>query len=955
MLHWYEIESILGQGGFGITYLARDTNLNQHVAIKEFLPSDLAVRTQNSVVEPLSSEHEATYAWGLDRFIIEAQTLAQFIHPHIVRVYTVFEANNTAYMVMQYLEGEILEDAFKFGRFLDEESLRRILFELLDGVDAIHQAGFIHRDIKPQNILIQPDGSTVLLDFGSARQAIGTKTRALTAVVSPGYAPYEQYDGRGQGDKQGPWTDIYSLGAVLYRAITGKGPIDAMARVNEMLDGKDILIPTVKLGDGRYSPGFLAAIDRALAFKPQDRPQTVDAWRAMLDSDYVDVPLDPAPSDAETAIPEEVTVVSPVSAAAPVPTPDTRPTPSVSSSRGLTALVIVVVLILGTGLGWWITIQKTSDSVGDSISPVEPDTSTSQERELAKAREAAEAAARTLAALEQQQAQAEANRLTSEQAAKEEQMRLEAEQKKAEEGAARLAVLQAEQEALAAKTAAEEAKRLIELEAQPKAEEERLAEIKRQTDEATAALAALERQQAEEALRRLQAEQQSFAEEKRKVETEAAKLAEEKRVAEEAAARLAEEKRKAEEAARLAEEQRKVEEAARLAEEKRQAEEAAQLAEKKRQAEEVALLAEKKRQAEEAARLAEEQRQAEAAALLAEEKRQAEEAAQLAEKKRQAEEAARLAEEQRQAEAAALLAEEQRQAEEADKAMVGKYEETIVQTFEPQNKSDTGLPVALAFLDVKLVDDDGDSTQDIERALYAATMRSLAKNLDVKVNFSYKGEGNDARFDTLWVGERRKPTPSPNAIKSVAANIDAQGAVLVRFKGSTWKYTGFDHGRVTVFVIDLTNGRAYSQEGTGSSLDNLVRTVLADYKAQDPGQVISVVPASSESSAGAATTQELSDSPTYSVAVADIKISGNTGANEPVIKDAIYDALKSCVSIHPDVTLGYSYRQSKDEHRFDQIWSSSITNPRPKIGATQKGANGLRVKGALAVRFKGST
>ena len=156
-------------------------------------------------------------------------------------------------------------------------------------------------------------------------------------------------------------------------------------------------------------------------------------------------------------------------------------------------------------------------------------------------------------------------------------------------------------------------------------------------------------------------------------------------------------------------------------------------------------------------------------------------------------------------------------------------------------------------------------------------------------------------------------------------------------------------------MIDLTNGRVYSQEGTGSSLDNLVRTVLADYKAQDPGQVISVVPASSESSAGAATTQELSDSPTYSVAVADIKISGNTGANEPVIKDAIYDALKSCVSIHPDVTLGYSYRQSKDEHRFDQIWSSSITNPRPKIGATQKGANGLRVKGALAVRFKGST
>ena len=186
VLHWYEIESILGQGGFGITYLARDTNLNHRVAIKEFLPSDLATRGEDSGITPFSSDHEETYVWGLERFIGEAQTLARFTHPHIVQVHTVFEANNTAYMVMQYLEGENLENGFKLGRYLEENALRQILLELMDGVEAIHQAGFIHRDIKPANILIRPDKSAVLLDFGSARQAISTKTKTLTAVVSPG-------------------------------------------------------------------------------------------------------------------------------------------------------------------------------------------------------------------------------------------------------------------------------------------------------------------------------------------------------------------------------------------------------------------------------------------------------------------------------------------------------------------------------------------------------------------------------------------------------------------------------------------------------------------------------------------------------------------------------------------------------------------------------------------------
>jgi hypothetical protein len=273
----------LGQGGFGITYLARDTNLNQPVAIKEFLPSDLAVRTHDSSVEPLSDGHSDTFGWGLKRFITEAQTLAKFRHPNIVLVYSVFEANNTAYMVMEYVEGRTLEDALRFKKIQGEADFKRIILALLDGLELIHNEGFIHRDIKPENIYVREDGTPVLLDFGSARQAVGGKTRTLTALVSPGYAPYEQYDSsRGGETKQGPWTDVYALGATLYRAVSGNGPIDAMARVNAAMAGEDLFQRASSIGKSAYSPTFLAAIDWALALRPPDRPQTIDVWRQAL-------------------------------------------------------------------------------------------------------------------------------------------------------------------------------------------------------------------------------------------------------------------------------------------------------------------------------------------------------------------------------------------------------------------------------------------------------------------------------------------------------------------------------------------------------------------------------------------------------------------------------------------------------------------------------------------------
>jgi TPR repeat protein len=278
MLHWYRIDSVLGQGGFGITYLATDTNLKQPAALKEYLPNEIAARLPDGAVLARSEQLDERYAWGLERFISEAQVLARFDHPNIVRVHSVFEHNNTAYMVMRYEQGENLESILSGGRQMAEEDLLELLLPVLDGLEAIHAEGFIHRDIKPDNIYVRDDGSPVLIDFGSARQASQT-TRTITILVAPGYAPFEQY--YDTASHQGPWTDIYSLGATLYRAVAGRPPVDAIARSRGVLGStEDILVPAVEAGQGRFSPRFLTAIDHALSFAEEDRPQSIAQWRA---------------------------------------------------------------------------------------------------------------------------------------------------------------------------------------------------------------------------------------------------------------------------------------------------------------------------------------------------------------------------------------------------------------------------------------------------------------------------------------------------------------------------------------------------------------------------------------------------------------------------------------------------------------------------------------------------
>jgi serine/threonine protein kinase len=272
-LHEYQIEQTLGIGGFGLTYLATDSNLNLKVAIKEYLPGDLAQRGEDQSVRPKAESTLESFKWGLSRFLDESRTLASFRHPNIVRVLRFFEANHTAYMVMEFVSGQPLGEWIRSRRPLDESGVQAIAGALLDGLDLIHRTGYLHRDIKPSNIFMRDDGSPVLLDFGSARAAsAGTE---LTAIVTPGYAPIEQYHSQGQ---QGPWSDLYAFGGVLYWMITGKRPVEAVARVRQ-----DMLPPAAQAADRtRYSAELLAAIDWALTPHEEKRPQSVAEFRTSL-------------------------------------------------------------------------------------------------------------------------------------------------------------------------------------------------------------------------------------------------------------------------------------------------------------------------------------------------------------------------------------------------------------------------------------------------------------------------------------------------------------------------------------------------------------------------------------------------------------------------------------------------------------------------------------------------
>ncbi|MCW5747862.1 MAG: serine/threonine protein kinase [Alphaproteobacteria bacterium] len=274
LLSRYRLLETLGQGSFGITYRAHDAQLNRTVAIKEYLPAALAVRQGGTLVLPRSTKLADDFRWGRDRFLAEAQTLAQFENvPAVVRVYDFLEANGTAYMVMELLRGETLEARLKRESRLPAEVVEALLPPLLDGLERVHATGILHRDIKPANVMLDAEGRPTLLDFGAARAAIAGRTTAMTAVYTPGYAAAEQFT----SGTQGPYTDIYGLAATLYQCVTGVMPPTSLERLMD-----DKLVPAAKAAAGRYAPGLLAGIDAGMALKAQDRPATIAQWRPMF-------------------------------------------------------------------------------------------------------------------------------------------------------------------------------------------------------------------------------------------------------------------------------------------------------------------------------------------------------------------------------------------------------------------------------------------------------------------------------------------------------------------------------------------------------------------------------------------------------------------------------------------------------------------------------------------------
>jgi hypothetical protein len=299
----YRIERVLGEGGFGITYLVNDLNLGKLYAIKELLPDGIAMRRlgDTSYVEAKSQSSEGDFAATRKYFIAEARVLAGMNHPAVVKVQRLMEANGTCYMVMDYIEGDTLGGHLKKQgeKLTGPSEFQQIFYPLMEGLDVLHGQGIIHRDIKPGNIMIRPDGSPVLLDFGAATQT-QSQTVTITQMLSAGYSPFEQYTSRA---KQGPYTDIYALGATMHKAITGNKPDDASDRVYG--DTYQPLAQNPAYLES-YGSALLGAVDAALSMQPEQRPQSIAEWWAVMSGGGVEVNTPSQEAEVHLGIPRGV-------------------------------------------------------------------------------------------------------------------------------------------------------------------------------------------------------------------------------------------------------------------------------------------------------------------------------------------------------------------------------------------------------------------------------------------------------------------------------------------------------------------------------------------------------------------------------------------------------------------------------------------------------------------------
>ncbi|MEZ5857259.1 MAG: protein kinase [Hyphomicrobiaceae bacterium] len=638
----YRVDRVIGAGGFGITYQAFDIGLAAPVAIKEYYPAQFGMRDASMSVRPRTENDRQLFDRLRASFLREARTLAQFDHPAIVRVISVFESHGTAYMVMKYESGSSLKAWLQeLGRSPSQSELDQLVWPLLDALEAMHRADFLHRDIAPDNIIVRADGSPVLLDFGASRRVYSDMSGTLTGVVKQGYSPQEQYSSDVR--VQGPWTDVYAMGATLYLAVTGRVPTEATAR---MLD--DGLEPAVDCARAGYRHGFLAGIDAAMSLRPKDRPQSVREWRDMLffgaDGDVnLDAPgtyvfgmpgsetsvprsmpgsrpqtsqptstpstpatgarSQPRSAPSSTPVPSSPLSAPPGSraptggdAAGPFTSPShpiTRASEMARTPTGIAAIVAGIVLI-GGGTLWAIDaggsnqkpVIKDSDGVGTVGPPITVSTDRLGQQDAARrAKEEADRLARIAA---EKKAQEEAQRRAKEEAdrlariAAEKKAQEEA-QRRAKEEADRLARIAAEKKAQeeAQRRAKEEADRLARIAAEKKAKEEADRRAKEEADRL--AKIAAEKKAREEADRLAKEAADRRAKE---LADRIARLAAERQAREAAQQKAREE---AERAARLAAEQRAredAERAARLAAEQKAKEDAEKAA--KAQAERLA-------------------------------------------------------------------------------------------------------------------------------------------------------------------------------------------------------------------------------------------------------------------------------------------------------------------------------------------------------------------------------
>jgi serine/threonine protein kinase len=358
-----EILRVVAVGGFGIVYLARDHSLDREVALKEYMPGQLAARGPSAQVSVRSGSHMETFVLGLRSFVNEARLLARFDHRSLVKVYRFWEANNTAYMVMPFLQGRTLREARRAMTTPPDEAWMRQTFNpLLEALELLHREAVYHRDIAPDNILLPNDGSqAVLLDFGAARRAIGDRTQTFTAILKPSYAPIEQY-AESITLRQGPWTDIYALGAAIHYVIKGLPPPPATARTIE--DHIEVLANMAIPG---VSPGYLAAVDWALAVRPQDRPQSVAEFRNALDGKITPPTVfRQTTGPAIAADPYAKTIVDTAIEKQPI-SPAIEPLVP-RSGWGAWPVAIPAVLLLLAAAAWWSTrapeVAEAADLTG---------------------------------------------------------------------------------------------------------------------------------------------------------------------------------------------------------------------------------------------------------------------------------------------------------------------------------------------------------------------------------------------------------------------------------------------------------------------------------------------------------------------------------------------------------------------------------------------------------------